>query len=526
MSAIPRIGAAPLVITRALQDELNKPRNDDADARPVIQLIGGQLHEYAAEAERMLAGDIYVRGQQLVRIGKAPDIQSNDISRDDEQAVIVPAGQEYLRRTLTQRAEFQVYRRREREWVAVDCPRDLAANIALAGDWPQLPALTGIATAPFMRPDHSLCDKPGYDRASRVFLAPNATFPAIPGKPSKDQAVQATKDLLAPFDEFPFATEEARAAFAAHLLTAAARHALDVSPAYVYTAPLAGTGKSLLSGMAARIEHGTPPAMRPFPDNDDELRKSLLGSLLAGDTTLILDNVLNGHRVRSPILCSFITSAVYQDRKLGSSENPRLVNRCTVVATGNNITPSGDLARRCIIVRLDANSENVRNRDFLIRDIAGYVDLRRPQLLAAALTIIRAYVTAGYPDVGRPLPSFETWSRLVRDPLLWLGYADAAATQEQEADDEIAPLRTAFAALFEWMPCKEFAARDIARACDGYAANTALREVLEAAGCSDASDARKVGYWLRDCRDRVAGDVKLLTCPQQYGISRWKLQIV
>lgn len=525
MSAIAKLGPAEWIKARDMCDGLSPPVTD-APVRPVIQLIGGQLHAYAAEAERMLADEVYERGSQLVRIGKAPELQSNGINRDAEQAVIVPVGQEYLRRKLTERFEFQTFRRREREWVAVDCPRDLAANIAHAGDWPEFQTLTGIATAPFLRPDHSLCDKPGYDAASRVFLAPNASFPQIARKPTKVDAEQALDELAAPFAEFPFASLDAKAAFLSHILTSAARHALDATPAVIYTAPLAGTGKSLLSGMASRIEHGTPPAMRPFPDGDDELRKSLLGSLLAGDTTLILDNIPNGQRVRSPILCSFITSTVYQDRRLGSSENPRLPNRCTVVATGNNITPTGDLARRCIIVRLDANSESVRARDFQIRDIAAHVALHRPNLLAAALTVIRAYVTAGYPDVGRPLPSFETWSRLVRDPLLWLGYADAAATQEQEADDEIAPLRAAFASLDSWVAGKEFAARDIARACDGYAENKVLREVIEAAGCGDASDARKVGYWLRDCRDRVAGELKLRSCAQQHGISRWKLEAV
>ncbi len=373
--------------------------------RTLIQINGGQLHAYAGQAERLLADEIYVRGQELVRLGKAPELTPVGIQRDDEQVVVVPVGQEFLRRRLTERADFQVFRRREKEWVSVDCPRDLATNIACAGDWPEFRPLTGIATAPFLRPDHSLCDTPGYDASSHVFFAPNAEFPAIPRHPTKDQAATAAEDLLSPFSEFPFATEEARAAFASHLLTSAARYAIDVAPAFAYTAPLPGTGKSLLAGIPSRIEHGTPPAMRPFPDGDEELRKTLLGSLLAGDTTLILDNAPNGQRVRSPILCGFITASVYQDRRLGSSENPKLPNRCSVVMTGNNLTPSGDLARRCLIVRLDANTENVRGRDFQIRDIARYVIHHRPALLTAAITIIRAYAAAGYPDMGRPLPS-------------------------------------------------------------------------------------------------------------------------
>ena len=47
--------------------------------------------------------------------------------------------------------------------------------------------------------------------------------------------------LFAPFDEFPFATEGARSAFIAHILTEAARPALDKVPIFFYTANYAGS---------------------------------------------------------------------------------------------------------------------------------------------------------------------------------------------------------------------------------------------------------------------------------------------
>lgn len=501
--------------------------------RPVIKIQSGQLHLYAAEAERLVAPEIYVRGQRLVRLGKAPELQATGqprgLLRDDAQCVVVPVGVEFLRRRLTERADFQTYRRREKEWVSVDCPRDLAANIAAAGDWPEFNALDAIATSPFLRPDHTLCDTPGYDAASRVYFAPNANFPPVPRKPSKDDASRALQELIAPFCDFPFASKEAKAAFLSHVLTSAVRHALDVSPAYSYTAPLAGTGKTLLAGMAARIETGVPPALRPFAEDGDELRKTLLSALLAGDTSLILDNVPNGQRLRSPVLCGFVTAAVYSDRRLGVSETPRLPNRCTVVMTGNNITTAGDLARRCIIVRLDANAETSRGRDFKIDDIGRYVIEHRPRLLIAALTIARAFAEAGYPDAARSLPSFEQWSRLARDPLVWLGHADPVDTQEQEADDDVGPLRAAFAALTLWANAgTEFTARQIAERCgDGFRLESKeLREAMEAAGCSDASQAQKVGYWLRANRDRVAGELKLRHASSAHNIARWKLEPV
>jgi putative DNA primase/helicase len=347
--------------------------------------------------------------------------------------------------------------------------------------------------------------------------------------PTKQDAEEALQELCEPFSEFPFASDEAKAAFLSHLLTSAVRHAIDVAPVYSYTAPLPGTGKSLLAGMAARIQAGALAPLRPYVEDSEELRKTLFAALLAGDTTLVLDNVPNGQRVRSPMLCGFVTAPVYSDRRLGVSEAPRLPNCCTVVMTGNNITAAGDLARRCIIVRLDANTESARGRDFKIEDLGRYVTEHRPRLLAAALTIVRAYVVAGCPKGFRPLPSFERWSRLARDPLTWLGCADPVDTQEQEADDELGPLRAAFAALaaVPTFAASVFTARQVAQFCGGYDEDAkALREIVEAAGCSDASNATKVGYWLRASRDRVAGGLKLKHRVAGQGVAKWKLESI
>src|ERR1700722_2017396 len=65
--------------------------------RPVIQLEGGQRHNYASAAEAVRAEDIYVRGGNLVRLGTAaelPDQATVATERDDRQVVIVPANQD------------------------------------------------------------------------------------------------------------------------------------------------------------------------------------------------------------------------------------------------------------------------------------------------------------------------------------------------------------------------------------------------------------------------------------------------
>jgi putative DNA primase/helicase len=60
----------------------------------------------------------------------------------------------------------------------------------------------------------------------------------------------------------------------------------------------------------------------------------------------------------------------------------------------------------------------------------------RGHYIAAILTIVRAYLAAGCPDLLPPLASFADWSRLVRSALVWLGYADPVETIEAARADD------------------------------------------------------------------------------------------
>ncbi len=507
----------------------NEPQaHKGADGRSIIQLAAGQLHVYADASEQILAPEVYVRGQQLVRLGTAPELGCDVqklVKRSAEQRVIVPVNAEHLRRRLAALAEFQKFNAREKKWRAADCPADLCRNILLAGDWAHFRPLEAIATAPFLRPDLTICDSPGYDVASGVYYAPTAEFPAIPTHPTKDDARDALARLREPFRQFPFANG-AEAAFLAHVLAQVGRQAIDTMPVFAYTAPIVASGKTLLATMASRIGSGVRPGIRPYTDDGEEMRKVLLSALIAGDNTLLFDNVPNGAKVRSPILCAFATASVYGDRVLGASETVTLPNRCGVVLTGNNITPAGDFARRCLVVRLDVDAETARGREFEIADLAAYVAAHRPQLLVDALTVLLAYAQTEYAaGMPKPLESFEQFSRIARNPLIWLDVGDAVDTQQLETEDELAPLREAFGRLagYPRFAGQAFAAREIAKECDGFSGED-LRAAIEAAGCSDASSPVKVGYWLREHRDRVAGGHKLVHAGTSHGTGQWRLK--
>ncbi len=75
----------------------------------------------------------------------------------------------------------------------------------------------------------------------------------------------------------------------------------------------------------------------------------------------------------------------------------------TWLATGNNLRLTGDTPRRCLYVRLESTLERPeRRRDFRHPRLLEWLRRRRPRLLPAALTLLRAYVAAGRPDLGLP----------------------------------------------------------------------------------------------------------------------------
>ncbi len=510
------------------------PAATEDDPRAVVLLTGGEFNKYAEQAEKLIADTIYVRGDNLVRIGRASEIVNSEggIKRDDAQAVCISASSGWLRRELMARAQFWKFDKRSSEWEARDCPKELADNIGDQGAWSTFRPLIAVSPVPILRPDLSVWIAPGYDAVTGVYYQPTITFPTILPAPTREDALEALTRLLEPFDEFPFATPEARAAFLSHVISAILRPSFDTSPIYVYTAPIVATGKTLLARMANLIAHGTNAAQHPYVEKD-ELRKVLFAALLAGDPEITFDNVPNGIKVRADGLCVFATSGMYGDRILGVSENRKMPNRLLVSMSGNNITPAGDLSRRSLPVRLDAKAETARGRQFRIDDLPGYVKERRAQYIVDALTIVRAYACAGRPKVARPLESFEQWSKLVRDPLVWLGMADPVATQASETEDDSLPLPDAFAAIAAATATlgHRFTASKLASLVAGApfssGATLTLRDALIDAGCAEPSDAVKLGYWLREHRDRVAGEWGLERDGSQRRVgARWQLRAI
>src|SRR5262249_31146303 len=96
------------------------------------------------------------------------------------------------------------------------------------------------------------------------------------------------------------------------------------------------------------------------------------------------------------------------------------------LTTGNNLSIVGDTHRRLSHVRLESKWEHPEERSgFRYPDLRAAVLEKRSELLSAALTILRAFVVAGRPDMKLlPWGSFEGWSDLVRSAVVFAGMKD------------------------------------------------------------------------------------------------------
>jgi len=490
----------------------------------MIRLSEARFSEILDELEEVISPYVYTQGSHLVRTSEAHNDAA--IQRSADALMLVGASKDWARKRLGQLCDFKKYLSSRDEWVSV-APSAEHVNAMLGlGGWSTLRPLDALARAPFLRPDGSICDVPGYDPSSRTLYVPAITYPPIPETPTRDDAVAALARIREPFNEFPWKEEASESTFLSHILAEAARLAMERCPMYFYDAPMAGTGKSTLQEMAARIVHGTEPALRPWVADEDELRKSLYACLMAGDRSIWFDNVPDGVKVRSSVLEAFLTSAVWKDRKLGESMTTAIPNKTVLVASGNNLTPVSALARRSLVIRLDANTEHLRERVFKIANPRRHVMERRGQMLVDALTIIKAYLlTGGKEQMPVALPSFEDWSRLARDPLIWLGLADPVVTQLNETDDESQPLGPIFEKLAANFGERTFTAGDMARVVGSLSdEKNELSDALMQMGCMEPNNPIKIGYWLRASKDKIGSGLKLVHDGHSMHGVRWRLR--
>ncbi len=401
----------------------------DAPGRPLIRIIAGALPRIVSQAEQALlsAGlGLYQRGPFIVRPGWVRVTVSDQ--RDISAQRILEVADHAMVEAMTQAADWERFDGRSEEWVTIDAPIKVANTYRQrTGHW-RLPVLTGLINAPTLRADGSVLAAPGYDRATGLLLdTQGAKFPRVPANPTQADAAAALALLDGLVATFPFVDCPSRAVALSAILTACIRRSLPTAPMHAFTAPTAGSGKSMLVDLASVIATGREAGVIAQGRTEEELEKRLGALLLAGDQVIAIDNCetpLGGE-----FLCSMLTQRIVRARILGKSEAPELPANACVTATGNNLVLVGDMTRRAILCRLDPMHERPELRQFGSNPIET-VKADRGRYLIAVLTILRAYHAVGRPGQPPPLGSFEDWSSWVRAALLWLGHADPVDTIE------------------------------------------------------------------------------------------------
>ena len=323
--------------------------------------------------------------------------------------------------------------------------KDLAKMyLAKTTPW-NLPKLSGIASAPVLRDDGTILSIEGYDPDSGMFFENLPDTSGVPENPTRAEADAGLLIIREFFMTFPFADAETISdpALGARvvdlskppgsdetgcinaLLTAVCRPSLHLAPAVLVNAPInsgAGTGKGKIARCISVIAFGEEPHAVTAGADAKEMDKRIVTEYREARSSLLLDNI-NNTVLRSDQLSSFITERPARARILGKSESFVIDAATFIILTGNALVLAEDLVRRFIIFRLDAHIEDPESRSFKTDPLAEAKE-RRVELLNAALTVWRWGRLNPKLSAGKPLGSFETWCRWVRDTLLALGCSD------------------------------------------------------------------------------------------------------
>ncbi len=405
--------------------------------RPRI-VIGVDEYRVNEEAAAGLAaeGDLYQRGGVLVQVFEQPaGPDGADVIRRPAGAPVVRAlPRTLLRDRLTRAAEWFVVRGRgETEEVVPAHPPDWCVGaVHDRGDWPAVRRLDAIVTHPVLLPDGQILAASGYHARYRLLAClPPGSAVEVPESPTAADVAAAVATLLDPLADFPFQAPAHRAAWVAGLLTPLARFAFaGPAPLFLVDGNVRGVGKGLLADVAALILTGRRFSVMSYTNDREELQKRITALVMEGEELVLLDNLAGA--VGNDILDAALTGDRWKGRVLGASRTYDGPLAVTWFGTGNNVQLHADTSRRTCHVRMESADERPETKaGFRHPNLRDHVLRNRPTLLAAALTILRGWDVAGRPTHGlRPWGSYEDWSAVVREAVVFAGLPDPGETRE------------------------------------------------------------------------------------------------
>jgi putative DNA primase/helicase len=494
---------------------------------PQIYVVPGELPRVVNEAEAALLAlgrEIYHRGGLMVRPVLSKLKAADD--RDTKCWNLIPVTRPHLAETLTRAAQFLKWDSRAKGFVPTNAPDRVAETyLARQGEW-KLPILSGVANAPFLRTDGSICERPGYDATSGILFKPDGQdFPTIPQHPSRDDALTALALIDALISTFPFVASADRSVALSAILTALDRRAMATAPLHAFTAPAPGSGKSLLVDIAATLATGQLAPVIAQGRSEEELEKRLGAALLAGDAVISIDNC--EYPLGGSLLCQTLTQQRLNIRLLGQSRHVEVPVNAAIFATGNNLAIVGDLTRRVLLCSIDPRCERPELRQF-DTDVIKAIQANRGILVAAALTVLRAWHVAGDRVEVSPFGSFNDWSHRIRGPISWLGRADPCDTALKVRDRD--PKRAALnAVLMQWREHigigRPYTVQQVINAAVNVVEFHAALLSVAVAGNSSMVSNERLGRWFKKVEGQIVEGLTLSQEGMRTGYSTWCLRL-
>ncbi|MGD0680298.1 MAG: hypothetical protein ABSC94_33395 [Polyangiaceae bacterium] len=364
----------------------------------------------AAERELDRAGDVYSNGSMLVQvIGSSQREQEESVWVDSKgrkhfgviagSRRILPMTRAVLLRYVNKAIQFKKFLKKDRTWVPIHPPEQVISALHEAGAW-NLSTVRGISETPILRPDGTIAQTPGFDRQSGYFIEPNAAFQPVADRPTVADAKKAYAELAEVFEEFPFAQPGSECIPIAAILSIMARPAIRGSvPGFAFDAPMGGAGKTLLTDAISLIATGRTASRLAYPKDDEEMNKVFSGYAIRGTPMISVDDIKRtlGGEVLDMLLTSVDT---YDFRRLGKTETLTLPWRAVMTFTGVNLTYMGQMNRRLLVARIEPKEERPQDRqNWKHPKLLEWIGENRLRLVAAALTMLRAYTAAERPGM-------------------------------------------------------------------------------------------------------------------------------
>lgn len=348
-------------------------------------------------------------------------------------------------------------------WRTTKLPRDVASDpVSVPYLLPHVRDLTGTSQTPWINQNGRLICESGWDQASGVLTQLTGQLIEWDWQAAKDPdrdaaraALRTWTDLL---NEFSWEDPQDQVTYLALALTPLIRGwTLDTGgrwPMGLITAHTPGSGKTLLANILQALHGGTTHPLAEGRGDSEEIRKMIMSVLMGGGDTgriVLLDNAV---RLSSSALDGLLTSGEWTDRVLGHTQTISVNNDKLWLATGNNLTLGGDLARRCVWVHVDPGVPNPERRTgFRIARIVQHAAERRAELLDALLTMIMSWANSGMQSSGESTAedNFADWRRSCQGVLSWAGLASAEtlSTQDTRGNYQPDPIETQTTAVLE-----------------------------------------------------------------------------